>query len=221
MQTFFFCPPRCSPLPHLSIAPPFNPPKIPCLPPPPGHPHLLLHHRASSSMLHCSACIRICIRSVFAELANPFLISTPSPPPPLLLTRQISRQSTWLRRGYTTNPSLAGDVPAGGRPSLPPIPSHVVEYKKANLKLELRWLKDPVTLADRTVDLLREGNAQKALEIVRLASKDVQCTVSWNHLIDYHMGNGRHRETINVHKAIKLYNEVSSPPIHHFACLEA
>lgn len=70
----------------------------------------------------------------------------------------------------------------------------------------MRWLKDPVRLADRTVNLLREGNAEKALEIVRLASKDVKCTVSWNHLIDYEMSKQR------VSGAVKLYNEVSSPP---------
>lgn len=106
-------------------------------------------------------------------------------------------------------------MPAGERASLPPIPSDVVGYSKANLKLELRWLKDPVRLADHTVKLLREGNSEKALEIVRLASKDVQCTVSWNHLIDYEMSKQR------VSPAVKLYNEVSSGPIHHFACLEA
>ena len=200
------------------VAPPFNPRKKSPASPLPGStlPPCAPPRLASYSMLHCSACIRTCIRSVFAELGNPPLISTSSPPPPpspppLLLTRRITRESTWLRRGYTTKPSLAGDVLAGGRALLPPIPSHRVEYNKANLKLEMRWLKDPVRLADHTVNLLREGNAEKALEIVRLASKDVKCTVSWNHLIDYEMSKER------VGGAVKLYNEVSSP--HPSFCL--
>ena len=75
-------------------------------------------------------------------------------------------------------------------------------FSKTSLDLELRWLKDPLKLAEHTVKLLKEDQHQKALAIVRLASKDVQCTVSWNHLVDYWMGNGK------VTAAVKLYNEV-------------
>lgn len=70
-------------------------------------------------------------------------------------------------------------------------------------------------LADHTVKLLREDDITKALDIVRLASKDVECTVSWNHLIDYEMSKAR------VNNAIKLYNEVSACLIHHSAYVEA
>lgn len=87
-------------------------------------------------------------------------------------------------------------------------PSKTEAYKRSNLELELRWLKDPVKLADHTVKLLREDDSQKALAIVRLASKDVECTVSWNHLIDYEMSKAR------VANALKLYNEVSSYLVH-------
>ena len=84
-----------------------------------------------------------------------------------------------------------------------------------HLKLELRWLKDPVKLADHTVKLLRDDDFLKALELVRLASKDVECTVSWNHLIDYEMSKAR------VTEAVKLYNEVSSCPVHRSTYAEA
>ena len=84
-------------------------------------------------------------------------------------------------------------------------------YKRSHLELELRWLKDPVRLADHTVKLLHEDAFDKALELVRLASsKQVQCTVSWNHLIDYEMSKAR------VTNAIKLYNDVSSRLISSF-----
>ncbi|CAD6566424.1 MAG: hypothetical protein ASARMPREDX12_008252 [Alectoria sarmentosa] len=72
----------------------------------------------------------------------------------------------------------------------------------SNLELEVRWLKDPVKLADHTVKLLREDDFRKALEIVRLASKHMECTVSWNHLIDYKMSKAK------VTDAVKLYNEM-------------
>lgn len=88
-------------------------------------------------------------------------------------------------------------------------------YKRANLVREIRWLKDPVKLADHTIKLLRNDDLEKALELVRLASKDVECTVSWNHLIDYEMSKAR------VADAIKLYNEVSSNLVHHLAYTEA
>lgn len=58
-------------------------------------------------------------------------------------------------------------------------------------------------LADHTVKLLQEDDPEKALGIVKLASKDVECTVSWNHLIDYEMSKAR------VTNAVKLYNDVS------------
>lgn len=63
-------------------------------------------------------------------------------------------------------------------------------------------------LADHTVKLLRDDDFLKALELVRLASKDLECTVSWNHLIDYEMSKAR------VTEAVKLYNEVSLCPVH-------
>lgn len=53
--------------------------------------------------------------------------------------------------------------------------------------------------------LLKRDQHQKALAIVRVASRDVECTVSWNHLVDYEMGNGR------VASGSKLYNEVEFP----------
>lgn len=94
-------------------------------------------------------------------------------------------------------------------------PSTVGPYKKSDLEREVRWLKDPVKLADHAVKLLQEDDFEKALEIVRLASKDVECTVSWNHLIDYEMSTAR------VANAVRLYNEVSSHLVHHSAYIEA
>jgi hypothetical protein len=68
---------------------------------------------------------------------------------------------------------------------------------------ELKYLPDPMKLGFRIMDLLEEGNGEKALEIVRAASSRMECIVSWNHLIKYHMGCG------SVSSALKLYNEVS------------
>lgn len=70
------------------------------------------------------------------------------------------------------------------------------------VELEVRWLRDPLKLADRVAELLSQGSYFTALAITRASSKDLQCTVSWNHLVDYNMAKGKHRE------AVKTYNEV-------------
>lgn len=77
-------------------------------------------------------------------------------------------------------------------------------FNKAALQLELRHLKDPLKLAEHVVNLLRHDENSKALELVRLNSKNAACTVSWNHLIDYEMHKG------GASKAVSLYNEVKS-----------
>ncbi len=76
------------------------------------------------------------------------------------------------------------------------------QFQRTNLEQELRYLKDPLKLADHIRGILRHDEDKKALEIVRAASRDVQCTVSWNHLMDYQMSKGR------VNASLKMYNEV-------------
>ena len=84
----------------------------------------------------------------------------------------------------------------------------------SSLRIEVRWLKDPVKLANPTVKLLQGDDFEKALDIVRLASKNVECAVSWNHLIDYEMSKAR------VSNAVKLYNEASSYYVHRSASIQ-
>lgn len=160
-------------------------------------------------MLHCSACIPNPIRTVSSYFCNTQLRSTSTHPH--LLTRQAARHPTCLRRRYATEASFARDTLDSGSAFIPQIrtygidrpanrPSKTPTYKK--IQFEVRWLKDPLKLAQHTVRLLREDDVEKALEIVRLAGKEVGCTVSWNHLIDYEMSKAR------VNNALKLYNEM-------------
>lgn len=78
----------------------------------------------------------------------------------------------------------------------------VPEFTKPQLEKELQYLKDPLRLAENTTSLLKNGEYEKAIEMVRLASRNTSCTVSWNHLIDYYMNRGE------TQKATKLYYEV-------------
>lgn len=162
-------------------------------------------------MLECKACLRKCISNVFADLS------------PIRLAFQVSHRLLPIHpkrkppscpgRGYSTDAIPFEKAPPRGPPGLPPLPTPYVPrsnrpnlqdeaFSKTSLEQEVKWLKDPLKLAEHTSKLLRENQHQKALAIVRVASRNVECTVSWNHLVDYEMGNGR------VANGVKLYNEV-------------
>lgn len=130
------------------------------------------------------------------------------------LTFAIRRRSTrlrlppWLARSYTldlrTSP-LGGDKP----PSVENYTKHKQRalarsevFTQSSLEKELQYLKDPRKLADYIHSLLRKDQYLKAYELVKMSSKDFPCTVSWNHLIDFEMSNGR------VGNASKIYNDV-------------
>ena len=81
------------------------------------------------------------------------------------------------------------------------------ELVHLSLKLlfkELLYLKDPLKLADHVRNTLKHGDEEKATSLVRLSSRSVKNVVSWNHLIDWQMGNGKTKV------AIETYNEVFS-----------
>ena len=157
-------------------------------------------------MLECSACIRRSIRTIFADVLGSH---RPLQHSRHRLLPQHPSRSAWIRRGYAVEATAVENRSA----HTPPLPTPYVgrsnrptkqetPFEKKSLKEELRWLKDPLKLAERVVALLRRDEFQKALELVRMASKDIQCTVSWNHLVDYEMSKGR------VTNASKIYNEV-------------
>lgn len=75
---------------------------------------------------------------------------------------------------------------------LPSASAHAVRFLK----------KDPLKLAEFVRDTLRGDEFDTAMEVVRDASKSMQCVVSWNHMIDWQLSKGR------MNAAIKIYNEV-------------
>lgn len=174
-------------------------------------------------MLDCAACIRRCIRTIFSDTiataAPPTLISRASPT--YLRSHNAHNAPSWrASRRYATEafqyPPVADGIPADLVPSQSragdvedaptrrsPVPERL--YSESNLKRELVWLSDPLRLAQEVVKLLKLDSDQgyaKAEGLVRLASKQMACTVSWNHLIDYDMSKGF------VKHALKHYQEV-------------
>ena len=158
-------------------------------------------------MLECSACIRRCIRTVLAEVLHtnrlrPYVRLTPPSLAPSPHRRGYASEAVPLENPPIPHPAIdvgitKPHVSSSNRPA-----KQDEAFSRHTLEQEVRWLRDPLKLGDHTVKLLRQNEPQKALAIVRLASKDVECTVSWNHIIDYFMSKG------NVTDAVKFYNEV-------------
>ncbi|EMR84757.1 hypothetical protein ACHAPC_005026 [Botrytis cinerea] len=67
---------------------------------------------------------------------------------------------------------------------------------------KLKQLQDPLQLADYVRKLLSEDDFEKALLYVRSASKNVECVVSWNHLIEWQFSKGL------LNPALKTFNEM-------------
>ncbi|KAI1425969.1 hypothetical protein F5Y12DRAFT_315094 [Xylaria sp. FL1777] len=67
---------------------------------------------------------------------------------------------------------------------------------------ELEYLADPLHIANRVRLALDKDNFGLAVVITRQASSTSSVTVSWNHLIDYELRNGR------IRGALRFYNEM-------------
>ncbi|KUJ19944.1 uncharacterized protein LY89DRAFT_779820 [Mollisia scopiformis] len=70
------------------------------------------------------------------------------------------------------------------------------------MSLHLKYLRDPIKLAEFVRDTLRHDNYDLAQKVVNEASSRTSCTVSWNHIIEWQLSRGR------MNAAIKCYNEM-------------
>ncbi|KAG9549725.1 IMP-specific 5'-nucleotidase-like protein 1, partial [Aureobasidium melanogenum] len=85
------------------------------------------------------------------------------------------------------------------------------------IRRELQYLPDPLKLADHVRGVLKKGDVEKALGLTRIASKDMECIVSWNHIIG-HLLSEKQATT-----ALKIYNEMKKraqfPDSHTYVIL--
>ncbi|KAM3073567.1 hypothetical protein ACMFMG_004543 [Clarireedia jacksonii] len=99
-----------------------------------------------------------------------------------------SERQQWLKsRGVT---------PADKKPAKPDPREDAHFFKK------VKQLQDPLNLAQFVRSKLKNDDFETALLYVRAASKNVQCVVSWNHLIEWQLSKGK------MNAAIKTYNEM-------------
>ncbi len=168
-------------------------------------------------MLECHACMRRCISTIFADALH-----IHRPPGRLLFPRHSTQTISRRRQGYATealqlenvqisDPGLDVGIRKPYLPNRTPPQQQDEPFSRTSLEHEIRWLRDPLKLGDHVVKLLKQDEFQKALALVRLGSRDIECTVSWNYLIDYYMSKAR------VSDAVKLYNEVGLCFLLHYA----
>lgn len=156
-------------------------------------------------MFNCPACVRTCLRAVVSD--GPISSSSAISAGKSLARGRAARAQIWPQRRWATlEMAVARD--SFTRTELEPTGKEddagkrITAFPRAALEKELRYLTDPLKLAKNTLDLLRQDEHVKALELTRLASRKMPCTVSWNHIIDYEMCKGR------VSAAWKTYNDV-------------
>ncbi|KAK1812134.1 hypothetical protein LTR12_013467 [Friedmanniomyces endolithicus] len=177
-----------------------------------------------SIMFDCGACTLRAIRAIASES-----ITSTRPHTRLLLTPHLTRRtastanatstgSTPTGAPYLNSAQLRHEERTQSDSFVPLIRRHPVHDPDSDtgtqltarkeraveraLQKELQWLGDPAKLADHVHYTLRCDNPDKALELCRMASTNMQCIVSWNHCLDWFMKQGR------VQDALKVYNEM-------------
>ena len=175
-------------------------------------------------MLTCPNCMRRCLRSLIGDLPQ-HSISLRSTRVPTSFGRASSARTyaslvanEKISTVASTKSSKSTDAPSspsntrqqwiesrGVRPAWKER-SRESSDLDSQTSHELRYLKDPLKLADYVRKKLQGDNFELAQKVVRIASKDFQCVVSWNHLISWQLSKGA------LNAALKTYNEVFALP---------
>ncbi|KAJ8107332.1 hypothetical protein OPT61_g8941 [Boeremia exigua] len=81
-------------------------------------------------------------------------------------------------------------------------PPHVTDTDWNRRKRELRYLQDPLDLAQFVRAELNKDKVDEMKQLVQMASHSMACVVSWNHIIDYYLAKSE------VTLALKVYNDM-------------
>lgn len=162
-------------------------------------------------MLACQGCMRHCLQSIIGD--SIFISGSRR-----IATTSFSSRS--LTRSFATRSHGPGSWSAGDSKPLQNQIGDRKAYKEGKLdrkrpnsrkrevteretSLHLKFLKDPIKLAEFVRNTLRDNDYELAQKIVDSASASTACTVSWNHIIEWQLSKGK------MNAAMKSYNDVS------------
>lgn len=112
-------------------------------------------------------------------------------------------QKTWERAALRQSPSR--DVDRHESTNLMKLgkkPLGMSDTDWNRRKRELRYLQDPLDLAQFVRAELNKDKVDEMKQLVQMASHSMACVVSWNHIIDHYLAKSQ------VSNAIKVYNDV-------------
>ena len=165
-----------------------------------------------SSKIYCIGCVRLCLRSIILGASSRPLSSITSQGDPVLQLARTAQQQRFQKRRYASRPAvkslrLTAAVRSVEKTQARHDDDDVALEKERRekdwaIKQETKFLRDPLKLSTNTLQLLKRGNKDRALEIVKAISKYGSYVVAWNHLIDYEMSQKR------VNSAMEIYNDV-------------
>ena len=151
------------------------------------------------AMLECRACVSRAIRAIAGDAQY-------ATGRPLILTPHLTnlphrrRLATAVEAREPQQDALSVLEPIEHSPHKRG--GKVVVANEKALRKELQYLTDPIKLAEHVDYVLRCKQPDRALDLCRLASKHMPCTVSWNHVVSWYMGNKQ------ISKAMDIYNEM-------------
>lgn len=153
-------------------------------------------------MLECRACTVRAIRAIAGDTLNVRRSRLARPTASFLTPDQNRRfyadsAAIALRTGDTgLNEDIEGMVGSAAARAA------TKKQYDASIKKEMQWLSDPLKHSEHVHYTLRCNQSAKALDLCRLASRSMNCVVSWNHIVDWLMKQGLPDD------AIKVYNEM-------------
>ncbi|TAQ86785.1 hypothetical protein B7494_g4900 [Chlorociboria aeruginascens] len=175
-------------------------------------------------MLTCHACSKRYLRAILGDsptilsplicraptIRRHYVTESPESSPtshPLAETQSIGTEEDRVKHGKEHN----------GNPKSTSENKKEDSISKYAIEQHLKYLTDPLKLADYIRKILRDDGFPTAQAIVRAASKSMSCTVSWNHLIDWQLS----REKMNA--ALSTYNEMKKraqiPDAHTYSII--
>lgn len=157
------------------------------------------------AMLTCHGCMRLCFQAITGSTVS--ITSRTGFTLASSISTHQSQSFTTVTRAYKTlEPWQVKAAKRAGNRKKVRSTKKSREAAEREASLHLKFLKDPVKLAQFVRETLREDKYELAQSIVNEASSRMASVVSWNHIIEWYLSKGK------MNAALKCYNDVGWTP---------